>query len=66
MEIQARKVELVKMILSIDNAESLESISDFVSQEIVLLNQESLYDDQTDEETKKCIETILTMVKEFN
>ena len=66
MEIQARKVELVKMILSIDNSESLESISDFVNQEIVLLNQESLYDDQTDEETKKCIETILTMVKEFN
>ncbi len=66
MDIQATKVELVKMILSIDNAESLESISDFVSQEIVLLNQESLFDDQNDEETKKCIETILTMVKEFN
>ena len=66
MDVQARKVDLVKMILSIDNAESLESISDFVNQEIVLLNQESNYDDQTDEETKKCIETILTMVKEFN
>ena len=66
MDIQATKVELVKMILSIDNAESLESISDFVTQEIVLLNQESLFDDQNDEETKKCIETILTMVKEFN
>ena len=66
MDIQALKVELVKMILSIDNTESLESISDFVTQEIVLLNQESLFDDQNDEETKKCIETILTMVKEFN
>lgn len=66
MDIQAVKVELVKMILSIDNTESLESISDFVNQEIVLLNQESLFDDQNDEETKKCIETILTMVKEFN
>ena len=66
MEIQTLKVDLVKMILSIDNAESLESISDFVNQEIVLLNQESNYEDQTDEETKKCIETILTMVKEFN
>ena len=66
MDIQAVKVELVKMILSIDNTESLESISDFVNQEIVLLNQESLFDDQNDEETKKCIETILAMVKEFN
>ena len=66
MDIQTTKVELVKMILSIDNAESLESISDYVSQEIVLLNQESLFDGQNDEETKKCIETILTMVKEFN
>ena len=66
MDIQTKKVELVKMILSIDNAESLESISDYVSQEIVLLNQESLFDGQNDEETKKCIETILTMVKEFN
>lgn len=66
MEIHAKKLDLVKMILSIDNSESLESISDFVTQEIVLLNQESLYDDQSDEENKKCIETILTMVKEFN
>ncbi len=66
MDIQGVKVELVKMILGIDNAESLESISDFVNQEIVLLNQESLFDDQNDEETKKCIETILAMVKEFN
>ncbi len=66
MDIQLRKIELVKMVLGIDNAESLETISDFVQQELVLLNQESLYDDQTDEETKKCIETILTMVKEFN
>lgn len=66
MDVQTLKVDLVKMILSIDNVESLESISDFVNQEIVLLNQESSYDDQTDEETKKCIETILTMVKEFN
>lgn len=66
MDIQLLKVELIKLILSIDNAESLESISDFVQQELVLLNQESVYDDQTDDETKKCIETILTMVKEFN
>lgn len=66
MDIQLLKVELIKLILSIDNAESLESISDFVQQELVLLNQESAYDDQTDDETKKCIETILTMVKEFN
>lgn len=66
MDIQLLKVELIKLILSIDNAESLESISDFVQQELILLNQESVYDDQTDDETKKCIETILTMVKEFN
>lgn len=66
MDIQLLKVELIKLILSIDNAESLESISDYVQQELVLLNQESVYDDQTDDETKKCIETILTMVKEFN
>ena len=66
MDIQLLKVELIKLILSIDNAESLESISDYVQQELVLLNQESIYDDQTDDETKKCIETILTMVKEFN
>ena len=66
MDIQVIKVELIKLILSIDNAESLESISDYVQQELVLLNQESIYDDQADDETKKCIETILTMVKEFN
>ncbi|MBC7494927.1 MAG: hypothetical protein H7221_07960 [Flavobacterium sp.] len=66
MDIQLLKVELIKLILSIDNAESLESISDYVQQELVLLNQESIYDDQTEDETKKCIETILTMVKEFN
>ena len=66
MDIQATKVELVKLILSIDNTESLESILHFVNQEIVLLNQESIFDDQNDEETQKCIETILTMVKEFN
>lgn len=66
MDIQLIKVELIKLILSIDNAESLESISDYVQQELVLLNQESIYDDQADDETKKCIETILTMVKEFN
>ena len=66
MDIQVIKVELIKLILSIDNAESLESISDYVQQELVLLNQECIYDDQADDETKKCIETILTMVKEFN
>ena len=66
MDIQLIKVELIKLILSIDNAESLESISDYVQQELVLLNQECIYDDQADDETKKCIETILTMVKEFN
>jgi predicted outer membrane protein len=66
MDIQLIKVDLIKLILSIDNAESLESISDYVQQELVLLNQESIYDDQADDETKKCIETILTMVKEFN
>ena len=66
MDIQVIKVELIKLILSIDNAESLESILDYVQQELVLLNQESIYDDQADDETKKCIETILTMVKEFN
>ena len=66
MDIQLIKVDLIKLILSIDNAESLESISDYVQQELVLLNQECIYDDQADDETKKCIETILTMVKEFN
>ena len=63
MNIQKLKIDLVKKILAIDNAEVLEHILSIVDEEIEL-NTINFHTENEDE-TQKGIETILEMVKEF-
>ncbi|NHN25977.1 hypothetical protein FIA58_009850 [Flavobacterium jejuense] len=63
MKTQNLKIELMKQILSIDNAEIIESIALFVEEK--LENSDEKFYFENEDETQKGIETILKMVKEF-
>lgn len=63
MNIQKLKIDLMKRILAIDNAESLEYILSIVDEEIEM--NTIPFHTENEDETQKGIETILKMVKEF-
>lgn len=63
MKTQALKIELMKQILAIDNAEIIESIALFVEEKLENSDDKFYFDNE--DETQKGIETILKMVKEF-
>ncbi|WP_445458018.1 hypothetical protein [Flavobacterium sp. HNIBRBA15423] len=63
MKTQALKIELMKQILAIDNAEIIESIASFVEEKLENSDDKFYFDNE--DETQKGIETILKMVKEF-
>jgi hypothetical protein len=61
MNIQKLKIDLMKKILAIDNAEVLEHILSIVDEEIEM----NTIHFNTEDEIQKGIETILKMVQEF-
>lgn len=63
MKTQTLKIELMKQILAIDNAEIIESIASFVEEKLENSDDKFYFDNE--DETQKGIETILKMVKEF-
>ena len=63
MNIQKLKIDLVKKILAIDNAEVLEHILSIVDEEIKMNTID--FHTENEDETQKGIETILKMVQEF-
>jgi len=65
MKTQTLKIELMKQILAIDNAEIIESIASFVEEKLENSDDKFYFDNENEDETQKGIETILKMVKEF-
>lgn len=63
METQKVKIDLMKKILAIEDATILTHISSFVDEKIEMTTSDYYYNEE--DETKKGIETILKMVKEF-
>lgn len=63
MKMQTLKIDLMKKILAIDNAESLEHILSIVDEEIEM--NAIPFHTENEDETQKGIETILKMVEEF-